>query len=275
MTGKWKKAAAAGLLAACVLFSTRPGKGREERMRAFRGYIAHRGLHDMAAGCPENSMPAFRRAADAGFGIELDVRLTKDGVPVVVHDEDLFRMAGVRRKVADMELPELLKCRLAGTEERVPLLSEVLKTVGGRVPLIIELKAEVRCRELCERVTALLDRYPGKYCIESFSPAVLWWFRQHRPLVLRGQLSTDQWKEGNRQWWYADPFLKWCAGNFLTRPDFVAYNLAFRHTLPVFVLSRLWKAEMAAWTVRSREELEACRKYCSIFIFEGFLPEKT
>ena len=274
MTGFWKKAAAfAGLFPVCFLLSMRPGRGREDRMQPFRGYIAHRGLHDLKAGCPENSMPAFRRAADAGFGIELDVRLTGDGVPVVVHDEDLFRAAGVRRRIADLTLAGLRKYRLFGTEERVPLLSEVLEAVDGRVPLIIELKADIRCRDLCEKAAALLDRYRGIYCIESFSPAALWWFRRHRPAVLRGQLSTDQWKEGNRQWWYADPFLKWCTGNFLTRPDFVAYNLRFMDTPPVFTLSRLWRAEMAAWTVRSPEEVRKYRKCCSIFIFEGFLPD--
>ncbi|MDO5846525.1 MAG: glycerophosphodiester phosphodiesterase family protein, partial [Methanocorpusculum sp.] len=108
---------------------------RRERMRVFsRQYIAHRGLFDNAGSAPENSLAAFRKAADAGYGIELDVRLTKDGEVVVMHDEDLSRAAGSPQKVADSSYAELSSLRLFASNEAPPRLADVLTAIGGRVP---------------------------------------------------------------------------------------------------------------------------------------------
>lgn len=169
-----------------------PETGRKARMQAFeRQYIAHRGFHDNRSECPENSLPAFERAIQMGYGIELDVQLTKDGVPVVFHDWDLKRAAGVDRKIRDCTFEELQSYRLFGSSQTIPAFETVLELADGRTPLIIELKAEIVHRELCEKCAVLLDRYPGEYCIESFSPLALGWFKRHRPNVLRGQLATN------------------------------------------------------------------------------------
>ena len=168
-----------------------PETGRKARMQAFeRQYIAHRGFHDNRSECPENSLPAFERAIQMGYGIELDVQLTKDGVPVVFHDWDLKRAAGVDRKIRDCTFEELQSYRLFGSSQTIPAFETVLELADGRTPLIIELKAEIVHRELCEKCAVLLDRYPGEYCIESFSPLALGWFKRHRPNVLRG--ACDQ-----------------------------------------------------------------------------------
>lgn len=104
---------------------------------------AHRGLHDKEL--PENSLAAFGAAVDRGFGIELDVRLTKDGVLVVFHDDTLTRMCGVDKRVSELTLDEIKELKLAGSEYGVPTLEEFLDCVGGKVPLLIELKgAQVR-----------------------------------------------------------------------------------------------------------------------------------
>lgn len=114
-----------------VLLQYAAGDGRKARMQAFeRQYIAHRGFHDNRSECPENSLPAFERAIQMGYGIELDVQLTKDGVPVVFHDWDLKRAAGVDRKIRDCTFEELQSYRLFGSSQTIPAFEAVLE-LGG------------------------------------------------------------------------------------------------------------------------------------------------
>ena len=182
------------VIAACVffiLYAAWPYNGRKDRMREFCGwYYAHRGLHDKED-APENSMLAFERAVEKGYGIELDVRMTGDNQLVVMHDPDLMRAAGVRTKISDLSLRQATEYTLFGTEQHVPIFWEVLKTVDGKVPLIIEIKAERGddVKEICGETAFILDGYEGQYCIESFHPGVVRWFRKNRPQTLRGQLS--------------------------------------------------------------------------------------
>ena len=152
-------------------------------------FFAHRGLHDNGSDAPENSMAAFRKAVDAGYGIELDVQLTADSVPVIFHDPDLLRVCGVNRQVKDCTFKELQKYTLFGSSERIPALKEFLGMVDGRVPLIVEYKSEDTDMTLCRIIDPMLKAYKGVYCIESFNPLVLFWYRIHRPGVMRGQLS--------------------------------------------------------------------------------------
>ena len=163
-----------------------PEVGRKDRLEAFeKQYIAHRGFHDNASFNPENTMPAFEKAVEKEYGIELDVQLTKDKIPVVVHDYDLKRVAGTARRIEDCTFEELKNYPLFRSGQTIPALQDVLRMVAGRVPLIIELKVERKFRETCEAVAKLLDYYHGTYCIESFSPLALWWFKHHRPEVVR------------------------------------------------------------------------------------------
>lgn len=130
---------------------------------------AHRGLWN--AQRPENSLSAFRSAVDAGYGIELDVHRTKDGVLVVHHDDNLKRVCGVDRRIAQSTLAEVRACHLSGTAEVVPTFDEVLEAVGGRVPLIVELKVEQNVDSLCSAVRERMQRYNGLWCMESFDRA--------------------------------------------------------------------------------------------------------
>ena len=113
-------------------------------------YYAHRGLHDGEAGIPENTMAAFRRAVDAGFGIELDVQLTKDEEVVVFHDFDLKRVCSAEGEISDFTYEQLQRFAICGTQERIPRLSDVLKLVQGRVPLLIELKYKLSLIHISE-----------------------------------------------------------------------------------------------------------------------------
>ena len=152
-----------------------PGKKREHPVLNVK-YYAHRGFHG-EEGIPENSMAAFKKAKELGYGMELDVQLTKDGVMVIHHDYDLKRTCGVNKKIQDLTYRELCRYRLMGTKERIPRFIEVLGEIDGKVPLLIELKMETCNRKLCKKVAKALDRYRGLYCIECFHPYALYWFK--------------------------------------------------------------------------------------------------
>lgn len=233
--------------------------------------FAHRGLHDMAMGIPENSLSAFQRAVEAGYGIELDVQLSSDGIPVVFHDAALSRMCAIDRRVSSLTFEQLSSYRLADTEERIPSFSEVLSLIDGRVPLLVEIKMDHLDFKIPSAIDKQLSAYSGDYCIESFHPLALWWYRKHRPHILRGQLSTHFNAENHT----LSP-LQFLLGkmvlNAFSRPDFISYRWNFRRDLSLFLCSRIFKAHAAGWVIRSEKELETCRKYFDMYIFEGFMP---
>ena len=131
-------------------------------------FFAHRGLHDNKSGAPENSMPAFRKAVEKGYGIELDVQLSSDGVPVIFHDLDLARACGVQGLVRERTYEELQTLRLFGSEEKIPALKDFLEMVDGRVPLIVEFKSEDSDLTLCRVIAPMLRAYKGAYYRFSF-----------------------------------------------------------------------------------------------------------
>ena len=148
------------ILAAVYLFMIAPRMIGKPDVSALRGvHYAHRGLHDNKSDAPENSMKAFQKAVDAGYGIELDVQLSKDQIPVVFHDETLNRMCGVDGKVWQYTLKELQKMKLADSDETIPTFEAVLKTVGGKVPLIVEYKLDVPSTKVCEIADPMLEKY--------------------------------------------------------------------------------------------------------------------
>ena len=142
---------AAAALALLALFLLLPGHAPFAKKAPFSGWCyAHRGLHSPDKSVPENSLAAFAAAADAGYGMELDVQLSKDGEVVVFHDDTLDRVTGVAGRVDAFDWAELKEMPLCGTGHHMPLFTEVLATVAGRTPLIVELKSEIgraSCRE--------------------------------------------------------------------------------------------------------------------------------
>lgn len=228
-------------------------------------YIAHRGLHN--ADRPENSLAAFRAAAEAGYTVELDVHLTADGEVVVFHDDTTDRVCGVSGDVESMTLQELKALRLKGTSEEIPTFSECLDAVDGRVPLLIEFKLRNRhAAPLCVAVDRILADYRGQYIVQSFYPTVLQWYKKNRPDVCRGQLSAPFLNETFAH------FLSGCLlFNVLARPDFVSYDrVGANH--PCRRLCTLLGAMPVGWTFRSQKEIDAHRADFEGFIFEGFTP---
>ena len=247
--------------------------GRPDYTPLMDHYYAHRGLHDNKTDAPENSMKAFRKAVDAGYGIELDVQLTKDRIPVVFHDESLKRVCGVDGNVRDYTYEELQQFSLCGSKERIPLFSEFLKLVDGKVPLIIEIKIHEDYKTVCQTADELIRGYKGDYCIESFNPLAVKWYKEHRPQVIRGQLSSRLAPKGERE-----PFLYFMSHyllfNCVAKPDFIAYDHLHKGNISRTICQHLYGALSVAWTIKSQEQLDHSRKQFDLFIFEGFIPKQ-
>lgn len=240
---------------------------------AFMNHLyAHRGLFDNESDAPENSMKAFRKAVEAGFGIEMDVQLTKDDVAVVFHDGKLERMCGVEGKVRDYSFEELQKFSLAKSNEKIPLFTEVLKMVDGKVPLIIEYKIESTDTKVCEIGNKILKDYKGVYCIESFNPFGVLWYKKHRNDIVRGQLSEDFWKNGSKKTLLYFIMAKLLT-NFITKPDFIAYNANNYKNLSRRICRKLYKNLAVTWTIKSQEQLDEMREHFDLFIFDSFVPD--
>lgn len=257
----------------CLLLHPRRNQPGWEALEGVR--FAHRGLHDMERGIPENSMAAFRRAVGHGFGAELDVHLMADGELAVVHDSCLKRVCGMELCIEDLTAADLKNCSLMGTEERIPLFREVLALFEGKTPLIIELKAERgNSAALTDAVMAALEGWNGTYCVESFHPAAVLRLKEKYPHVLRGQLSQNFLRSsevGN----LSLP-VRFVLTNLLTtavtQPDFIAYNWQDRGNVSLRLMKALYGVHEVDWTVRDRKTMEALQEAGVISIFEGFMP---
>ncbi|HAX72529.1 MAG TPA: glycerophosphodiester phosphodiesterase [Firmicutes bacterium] len=235
-------------------------------------YYAHRGLHDNYTEAPENSLKSFELAVAAGYGMELDVQLTKDDVLVVFHDDTLKRVCGVEGKVCDFTYEQLQAFTLYHSQEKIPTLGDVLRVVDGKVPLIIEIKMPAANARVCEVTNEVLKHYNGVYCIESFHPYALQWYRKHRPDVVRGQLSSNFKKDFGKH--IPSRFImQHLLTNVLTKPDFIAYCHLYPNGLSRKLCKSLFRTLGVAWTVKSQAELDACKDEFDIFIFEGFVPD--
>lgn len=243
-----------------------------EELRGFR--YAHRGYHDKPH-IPENSLAAFRRAVSCGFGAELDVHLLRDGRLAVLHDSSLQRTAGADVAVEDLTAEELRQYRLEGTQEHIPLLEEVLALFEDKTPLVVELKPERgNHNELAAAAVAVLDRYRVRYCVESFDPRCLRWLRKNRPELVRGQLSQQFLRHGDRggQGAFTLFALANLLFNFLTVPDFIAYRFEDRRSLSLRWCRRIYGVQELSWTITDREQLLAAEQGGALPIFERFDP---
>ena len=251
------------------LFLIKPNCKRREEMKKFASVkYAHRGLHN--AERAENSMSAFAAATDAGYGIELDVRLTKDGELVVFHDTTLDRVTEGKGRVDLKTLAELRELHLSGTADTVPTFGEVLSLVGGRVPLLVEIKEETTKCSVTEKTLELLADYKGDVVIESFNPAALKMVKERAPHLLRGILSQNFFEEKNHR----TPLyflLQILLLNVICRPDFVSFNHLHYKNAALRLVRRLFRTPTVAWTVKTEEEARAAISHgFDGVIFENF-----
>lgn len=247
--------------------------GKPDRTPLYGVLYAHRGLFDNKTDAPENSLPAFRKAVEAGYGIELDVQLTKDNVLVVFHDASLKRMCGVDGNVWEYTLEELQQFKLADSNETIPTFKDVLATVDGKVPLIIEYKLDVAQTKVCELANEMLSTYTGSYCIECFHPLAVMWYRKHRPDVIRGQLCMEYWKEEKYKGNLMFLMLSYLVTNVVTRPDFIAYQHSDASNLSRRIDAKLG-ALSVCWTIKNQEQFEEAKKHFDLFIFDSFIPKE-
>ena len=249
-------------------------RARKKQMQPFRRPYAHRGLWDERL--PENSLGAFRAAADKGFAIELDIHLSRDGEVMVFHDNTLKRMCGREGKLCDFTAAELQKMPLNGLEnECIPTLREVLAAVGGRVPLLIELKGENGNTALVPAALKVLDGYKGLWCMESFNPLLLRAVKKQAPQVLRGLLCTNMLKVKKN----GSKLLNFALGahllNFLCRPAFLAFDKSYPNRLGLRVGLGLFGATPVVYTVKDEESYNAYLKAGVTPIFDEFCPQAS
>lgn len=230
--------------------------------------IAHRGLHTESI--PENSLAAFRNAADAGYPVELDVRLSADGVPVVFHDASLERLVGWDEAVSGLGWDELAACTLGETEESIPRLEDALETIDGHVPVLVEIKSEGRPGLLEASVADQLDTYDGAFAVQSFNPLTVGWFRRRHPEWTRGQLAgflEDVPYVGPVQ----RAVQKRLLTNWYSRPDFIGYE---HRRLPYWPVN--WRRKLGipvlAWTIRGDEDYSRVEGHADNVIFEEIRP---
>ena len=236
---------------------------------ANRSY-AHRGLHN--AEIPENSLPAFTAAAQAGYGIELDLHMSKDGKIVVFHDDDFFRMCSDKRRVEQTGYQQMRKLRLAGTEYTIPLLSQVLDIVDARVPLIVEFKHRKDYKPFCDAAIKILDGYTGAFCVESFDPRILAYLRKKRPKWMRGQLACHS---SGKRFWIENFVFTNLMLNLFSKPHFIAYRYTEIKNINYRLATGILKGLSAVWTIRTEQDFEQlCNKDTDIIIFENFAAPK-
>ena len=239
---------------------------------------AHRGLHGTVGGydtyAAENSLTAFSRAVMHDFGIELDVRLTKDGKVVVFHDDTLDRVCGKPGRVDSFNLDELSQFKLSDTDDGIPTFDEVLKLVNGQVPLLVELKGESVSSDVADAIAKILADYKGAYIIESFNPILLGRIKKLLPSAKRGFLLSKHTKNPSyRSIKYR--VIQRCLLNFIARPHFIALDKSTPSLFPVPLIIKLFGTAKIAWTVRSEEDEQKAYEngFCSV-IFENYLSER-
>ena len=250
-----------------------PSRADKDAFAPFQGLMAaHRGLYEKDQSVPENSLEAFRRAAEYGCGVELDVQLSKDGAVVVFHDDTVDRMTTEKGCVDSFTLKELQAMPLMGTEHRMPLFTDVMAVLDGVSPTIVELKSTPNYPELCEKTLAILRTLKGPYCVESFDPRIVRWFYKNAPDLTRGQLTEaySYWRKAGLPVWRC-VLMHTLFINFLTHPQFIAFGRGKRPLC--MLLGRKLGAKTVFWTERPDSDHETLAKRYDCRIFEHYRPE--
>ncbi len=249
----------------------KPAKITTEHRKRLEGtYFAHRGLHTKDKTMPENSLAAFKAAVENGYGIEFDLQLSKDGQVMVFHDDDLKRVCGRNEKFCDLDAKELEKINLHETNQTIPYFKDLLETVNGKIPLMVEFKfSGERTVEICQKTYELLKEYKGEYFIESFDPHVLIWFKKNAPDIMRGQL-TDAMRRYEGISLYQTFIISHVLFNIFARPHFIAHGLG-KKTFTTRLCEAMGALKVC-WTVNDTHEFKKIKEEYHSLIFEYFKP---
>jgi glycerophosphoryl diester phosphodiesterase len=235
------------------------------------GPITHRGLHDWTRGVVENSLGAFKAAADAGYTIECDLQISRDGEAVLFHDDTLDRVMMETGQVKDFTLAELQRMTFRHSSEKIPALHELLSLVSGRVPLIIELKPQWDGETaLASRTIELLRDYQGHHCLMSFDPDVMAFVKSSTPSTIRGFVTDGAFDNSyDRLAPSLRRELRTLSCLERVEPHFLSVDTDM---LPWAPVTRLRQCGMPVitWTIRSMEQAARARRYSDQITFEGF-----
>ncbi|HAN20114.1 MAG: hypothetical protein A2Y15_05475 [Clostridiales bacterium GWF2_36_10] len=257
------------------LLLIKPNKNRKAAEFFIRYKYAHRGLFNNENGIPENSLTAFRKAKENGFGVELDVQLTYDRKAVVFHDENLNRMCGVNKKVWELTYEQLCNYTLLNTKEMIPLFSDVLDLLED-IPIICEIKTYLLNNDvtLYKVISDIIKVKNCRVCIESFNPFAVRYFRKFNPDIVRGQLSMNFLKSKADIGFFIRFALKNLIFNFITKPDFIAFNKNDSDCFSFSLCKRIFNPFAISWTISSQEEEDIALEAFDTIIFEGYIPKK-
>jgi glycerophosphoryl diester phosphodiesterase len=237
--------------------------------------IAHRGLHDAAAGVIENTTSAFSAAIAGGYGIETDLQISADGEAMVHHDDALGRLTDGSARLAQMSASDIKKVRFTATADRILSLDELCALVAGRTPLLLELKSRFDGdTSLVARAVQLLAGYSGPIAVMSFDPALVEAAKTMAPSVPRGIVAERHY--AHREW---DPMpvrekrrMAFLLHANRTRPDFVAYSVRDLPAAAPLIARAAFRLPLLTWTVRSEEDRRRAARWANQMIFDGFRP---
>lgn len=230
--------------------------------------ISHRGLHK-GTEIPENSLTAFQNSINLNYPIELDIQLIKDNNIIVFHDSDLIRICGNARKTFNLTKDSLHKFKLFKSNQKIPLLEEVLELVSGKVPLLIELKNNTMSNSLSIELNKKLKNYSGEVAIQSFNPFSIIWFKDNAPEITRGFLGSKLSDAELAK--YKTIIPRRLLFKSLAQPHFVGYDIK---NLPKKNVSKIRESgiPILAWTIDSKDKLKKAEKYADNIIFENIDP---
>jgi len=237
--------------------------------------VAHRGLHDATAGIIENTPSAVAAAIAGNYAIEVDLQISSDGEAMVYHDDALGRLTEGRGALAAMSAAAIKTVPFKATRDRIVTLGELCDLVGGRVPLVLELKSRFDGDlRVARRAVEVLAAYAGPAAAMSFDPALVTALRHLRPALPRGIVAERRLDTRN-----ASMTAVWKNWRFAmlthaprSRPHFVAYNVTDLPALGPVLARRLFGCPLLTWTVRTPQQVERARRHADQMIFEGFRP---
>ncbi len=237
--------------------------------------IAHRGLHNASAGVIENTASAFTAAISGNYGIETDIQISADGEAMAHHDDALGRLTEGSARLADLNTTEIKAATFKATADRILTLGELCDLVGGRTPLVIELKSHFDGDpRLVRRAAEVLAAYRGPAAVMSFDPGMIEAARAIAPHLTRGIVAERHYDDA--EWQRLAPSAKrqltWLLHGFRTRPQFIAYGVKDLPAAVPLVARAVFGLPLLTWTVRSAEDRRAAARWADQMIFEGWRP---
>jgi len=235
--------------------------------------VAHRGLHDASAGVIENTASAVSAAVAAGYGVEVDLQITRDGEAMVHHDATLGRLNEGDGRLDRMDAAELAAIPFRGSSDRMMTLAHLLDLVAGKAALFLELKSRFdRDRRLPDRVADVLRSYAGPVAVMSFDPCQMEALQEVAPGLPRGIAAQRRYRGEDKPGVSGRDKLGYVLHGLRSRPHFIAYHVSDLPAAVPLVARYLLGLPLLTWTVRSPADRRRAERWADQMIFEGFRP---